>query len=98
MPNNYWKNQENKREYAEWLGKELGFRNMEDWYSIHPSQLTSNYGNVLLASFESPKDVIMDIFKEHKWDESKFTHQTPWKSQAALVYSVSTLFPGLYLF
>ena len=32
--NGWWNVYENQKEYIEWLGKELGYTTMEDWYKI----------------------------------------------------------------
>lgn len=94
VPNNFWKNATHKRDYVEWLGSKLGYKNLEDWYNIDQFHFINNYGNALLSAYDSPSAVVMDIFAEHKWVESKFTCKNPLKSQAALVNSVSELFPG----
>jgi hypothetical protein len=95
IPNNFWKNEEHRRQYAEWLGRKLGYEKIEDWYNIEQFHFVNNYGNALLTAYESPCAVVMDIFKEHEWVESSFANNSPWKSQVALIHSISVLFPGL---
>jgi hypothetical protein len=33
-PNNYWENLKNQRQFIEWAGKELGVKDMNDWYKV----------------------------------------------------------------
>ena len=34
VPKGYWFNPENKQKFIEWAGKELGIKEMSDWYKI----------------------------------------------------------------
>lgn len=33
-PKNFWKSQENQRQYMNWLGNVLGIKEMDDWYNV----------------------------------------------------------------
>lgn len=66
-PEGHWKDEKNQREYLEWLGRELGYSKMEDWYKISAGLIQNNKGGSLLASYQnSPSKCVMEIFKEHK--------------------------------
>ena len=30
----YWKDKKNHRKFMEWIGEQLNFKKMEDWYTI----------------------------------------------------------------
>jgi len=63
-----WENADIRKEYLEWLGKRLGFNNIEDWYGITTNAINDNYGSGLLGRFNnSPYKLIKDVFPEYKW-------------------------------
>ena len=35
VPSGFWKDEKNHKKYLLWLGKKLGYTNMEDWYNIN---------------------------------------------------------------
>jgi hypothetical protein len=43
-PHAFWKNENNRREFMEWLGNELKFTSMEDWYQISVKSFHDNNG------------------------------------------------------
>jgi hypothetical protein len=47
----YWKNVENQAKFFEWLGNELKFKELNDWYRITAKEVRSNNGNTLLQRF-----------------------------------------------
>ena len=34
VPNGFWNDKNNQRNFLEWLGNELGFKNQDDWYKV----------------------------------------------------------------
>ena len=38
----YWNSKENQREFMDWLGKELGFKEMKQWYNINLDDIHKN--------------------------------------------------------
>jgi hypothetical protein len=71
----YWEIIENHTKFANWLGKELEFNNMEDWYNITYDIIYKNGGSVLLTSFynHSPLEFLQKIYKNYDWLGWKFT-------------------------
>jgi hypothetical protein len=51
LPNRFWNLAENRNRYLRWLGKELGFRRPEDWYSVRRKDFDRLHGYSLLARF-----------------------------------------------
>ena len=41
-PNSYWDDEKNQRKFMEWAGKELGIKEMSDWYKISNQVRHSN--------------------------------------------------------
>jgi len=62
--------------FITWLGEELGYTTMEDWYELTHKNLVNNYGNGLLAQYcNSPSKVVIELFPDYKW--------IPWKFNTA---------------
>src|SRR5580693_3523537 len=36
VPSGYWDNMENQRKFMDYLGKQLGFNKMDEWYQVTP--------------------------------------------------------------
>jgi len=47
-PVSFWRSLDNQREYLDWLGKELKFTRMEDWYKITGKDFARNGGKRFL--------------------------------------------------
>ena len=71
---NYWNNLENRKKYAIWLGEELKYKNMEDWYKITQNTIKSNYGAGLLTKQYGCSNIkfLQDVFPDYHWFEWKF--------------------------
>ena len=80
-----WKNKDNRKKYAIWLGKQLGYKTMEDWYKLIIAHMRDNYGGGGLLRYynSSPSKFVMDMFPDYEWVEWKF-HMCPqgfWKDK-----------------
>lgn len=59
-------------QYFEWLGVQLGFNSMEDWYNINIDKVVKHGGrNVLTVYNGSAMRAVQNVYPEHKW--------LPWK-------------------
>lgn len=47
-----WQDQKSHRKFVEWLGKELNFKTMEDWYNISQADIKQHGGGGLLHYYE----------------------------------------------
>jgi very-short-patch-repair endonuclease len=72
----FWQDINNRKEYAEWLGKEQKYEKMEDWYNITQNIINDNFGGGLLAIYYQGSSIqfLKDVFPEYKWLEWKFKH------------------------
>src|SRR5689334_5535227 len=70
----YWKDFKNHREFFDILGKELEFKNLDDWYNITTEQIQNAGGHTLLAEYyyNSPSTALKKIYPEHNWIPWKF--------------------------
>ena len=85
VPKNYWQNKKNQKEYMEWLGKELGYTTMDDWYKITCEDIINNYGSTLLSGYynSSPIKLVIEMYPNYNWFIWKF-HKGPqsyWKDE-----------------
>ncbi len=73
-PNNFWNKPDNRRQYMQWLGEILGFKNPEDWYTITAKDFQSNKGDGLLQRYYrgSPSAAVKEYFPDYKWKEWLF--------------------------
>ena len=70
---NFWYSIDNQRKYMDWLFKELGYKEIEDWYKTTILIFNKNRGCGILKRYNnSPKNLIVSIFKEYKWEVKKF--------------------------
>ena len=69
-----WKDKQIHKDYAIWLGEELNYKNMEDWYKITKKDIHSNYGCGLLCDYynDSPSQFLKSVFPDYPWKLSKF--------------------------
>ena len=74
-PNGFWKNIDNQKRYAVWLGETLVYTKMEHWYNITRKLLTTYGGIGLIGNYYSTSHsrFLQTVFPDFKWDLSKFT-------------------------
>ena len=71
----FWAEQANRHRYLDWLGQQLGFRHIEDWYHITEREFKQWHGWGLLAHFNnSPSAVLKDYRLDYAWLEWRFHH------------------------
>ena len=55
---------ENQRNFLDEFGKQLGFKQMNDWYNITSKKIIENGGSGLLNKYgNSPSKLIMSIYE-----------------------------------
>jgi len=69
VPRDYWSEPKHHRFYAEWLGKVLGYRKLEDWYQIAVDDFKNHSGDGLLVLHYngSPIQFVSEMFPEKDW-------------------------------
>ncbi len=73
VPKKFWKDMDNRKKYAIWLGKELKYNKMKDWYKLTQDIMDNRRGGTIIAYYDgSPKSFVMDIFPEYEWLDWKF--------------------------
>ena len=73
-----------KSQYFEWLGSQLGFKELDDWYGVTKEDITKNGGISLMKYYNSsPSRALRTVFPEHHWQLWRFK-KTPngyWKKE-----------------
>lgn len=70
----FWTNKNNQRNFMDWLGKQVGFKCMDDWYNITRKDFLEHGGMSLMESYrKSPARILQAIYPEHNWMEWKFS-------------------------
>ena len=84
VPKNYWQQESNRRAFFDWLFVQLGYKTMEDWYSITQKDIYQHGGVSIIDSYynNSPSKALKSLYPEHQWLMWKFLF-TPkhYKSQ-----------------
>lgn len=69
----YWIKQENRRAFFDDLGKKLGIRSFEDWYSVDAKDVIKNKGARIFQTLgPSLGNVLPKIYPEYNWHPWKF--------------------------
>ncbi len=72
-PKGFWDKKKNRRRYLKWLGKRLGLKKPDDWYSVTCNDFDANYGNQLRKRYQgSTSALIKDCFPRRTWNEWMF--------------------------
>ncbi|MBF0349910.1 MAG: hypothetical protein HQM11_02710 [SAR324 cluster bacterium] len=75
QPVHLWHQSRYCRDYLEWLGKELGYTDYEDWYNIQPEDFLDNHGQELWAqNKENPYKILKEAFPHFDWNPWLFEH------------------------
>jgi hypothetical protein len=88
MKAGYWQSKENQKGFLHWLGKQLGFKNMDDWYNIKAKQIVERGGNGLLDRYGySPSKLVTLVYDDYSWNHAKF--HTKGRRPKSIVYNSS---------
>mmetsp|Transcript_9533 Transcript_9533/g.13130 ORF Transcript_9533/g.13130 Transcript_9533/m.13130 type:complete len:363 (+) Transcript_9533:2-1090(+) len=72
-PQNFWKSKDNQRQFFDWLGKQLGVKDLEDWYSLLTvDSVMLNGGTGFVNQYSSVAEALMSCYPERQWDIWKF--------------------------
>ena len=70
----YWNDQENRIKFMDWLGKQMGFKTMEDWYEVSGLDVADHGGDVLLAKYyhRSIIKALQAVYPDYPWEVWQF--------------------------
>jgi very-short-patch-repair endonuclease len=92
VSNCFWQDINNQKLYANWLGKELGYTKLEDWYGVTQNAIRNNYGCGLLSYYfnNSPIRFLRGVYPDYDWKEHKFCK---YKTEDKLYNVLITIYP-----
>jgi hypothetical protein len=100
VPARYWDNIEHQKKFLDWVGKELGVKDLPDWYVI-TNDIISNYGGSgILAKYgKSPSKMLQAIYPSHNWIAWKFKQVSKryWDLEKSQKEFVEWLSPLLHI-
>lgn len=72
-----WHKMPNQILYFDWLGKQLGYKTLDDWYKVTVEDFRSNGGGSMLTSYyaSSPSKALQTVYNGHNWDLEKFDNK-----------------------
>jgi hypothetical protein len=73
----YWHSIEHQRKRLDEIGKELGVKQLDDWYSVSRFQLRRK-AFFISQYYDSVFSALRAIYPQHPWDELKYSRK-PWK-------------------
>jgi hypothetical protein len=83
VPKEFWKNDDNQRNYLLWLAQRLQYRYMEDWYRVSYDDFGNNHGSAILTKYYggSPLTALRHFFPEYNWHDWLFERvsKTFWR-------------------
>lgn len=73
-PNNFWKDANNQKMYADWFGKENGYATYDDWYDVALQTIIDNDGRGLVVGYYdgSLYKFLKSVYPSHDWQPWKF--------------------------
>lgn len=75
VPAKYWESKAHQKEFVEWLGKELNYKCLHDWYGVKMEDILSRGGSYLLSRYQnSPFRLLQGVYEDHEWNFWRFPH------------------------
>ncbi len=73
VPQRFWQDQKNRQAYMRWLGKELGFEKVTDWYKLNRQHFADHHGEALFATYYKGSVIraLKDFRPSHKWSAER---------------------------
>jgi hypothetical protein len=74
VPKGFWEIKENQKKFMDWIGLELGFKVMDDWYKLTNKNILENGGSTLFCrNGNSSSKLVMATYPTHKWLPQRFS-------------------------
>jgi len=68
VPDGFWEEASNTKNYLQWLAGELGITRMTDWYLISTQQVCHLRGATLLNKTQGIRSLLMNYFPDYPWN------------------------------
>src|SRR5690349_8425763 len=79
LPLGFWEKKENQKWFFHWLGKRLGYKDLDDWYNVTTRDIIRHGGGGLLKGCYngSVSQTMQGVYPEHNWMRWRFG-RTPY--------------------
>src|SRR5689334_11764989 len=69
VPSRFWTEGTNHRAFFNWLGKQLGYKELDDWYNVTTEIILKHGGLSLLREYynNSLSQALQTLYPEHNW-------------------------------
>ncbi len=67
VPTGYWDEPASCRDYLDWLGERLGFKQTEDWYQVRREDFRQNNGAGFIKRFKKPYFGLQIAYPDVQW-------------------------------
>ncbi|MBL4884777.1 MAG: hypothetical protein JKY95_09620 [Planctomycetaceae bacterium] len=73
VPQGFWQDVDNRRAYLRWLGKQLGFTKLSDWYKLNRQHFSDHHGESIFISYYNGSifNALQDYRPNHNWSREK---------------------------
>jgi len=93
IPQNYWNDIANVKEFIEKLRDSYHIQQDEDWYRISIKQIQQAGGTALIAKYNSLCDILKAVYPDKKWDKKNFQRRHKRSAQRWMFLQVQKAFP-----
>src|SRR4051812_46944886 len=66
-PYGFWRQKQHQKEFFDWLGGQLGYKSMDDWYNLKREDILKNGGGKILSRYRNYLKSLQTIYPEHNW-------------------------------
>jgi len=75
LPRGFWKSEENRRAYFDWVAEERVFESLDDWYSVSQKELRKHEHAIAVLAYHSSSlpRAVTELYPSHQWHPWKFT-------------------------
>jgi hypothetical protein len=76
IPDGYWHEMENRRNYMDWIADQMKIECKEDWYGIRLEDIYKRNGRGLIRFYlDSISDLLRSIYPDSTWDICLFQEE-----------------------
>jgi hypothetical protein len=77
-PSGVWRSRRTRRRYMKWLGEQLGYTGLDDWYGVKRSDFVAHRGRQLLTCYRDTVALaVMDLVPRRDWRPWMFARTPP---------------------
>ncbi|MCA9084824.1 MAG: hypothetical protein KDA81_12245 [Planctomycetaceae bacterium] len=91
VPRGFWNNVDNRRRFMQWMGEQLGFQQVEDWYRIRREDFERFGGAGMLVGYFAGSifKSLVDFRPDFAWDQKTFAQRRRLRQHAGDVVTPS---------